>query len=105
LYRQRQAYALLRANLENKEARSIWFSADTTLKSDHPLFFSSDIIFHDCETSNQKSAVHARYSELLELPAEVRDKLTLYHYNDGARRDALADGFAGWAEQGLSISL
>jgi len=38
--------------------------------------------------------------KFLEIPP-----LTLYHYNDGARADAVADGFVGRAEKGKWIAL
>jgi ribonuclease BN (tRNA processing enzyme) len=84
--------------------RRIWFSADAILQADNPLFDAADVIFHDCNTG-KKVTVHAHYSELLGLPAAVRSKMTLYHYGDGALPDAKADGFAGWAQEGVSISL
>lgn len=57
-------------------------------------------IFHDCETSDSKSGVHAHYEELKTLPDEVRAKMWLYHYQDGRLPDAEADGFAGFARKG-----
>jgi ribonuclease BN (tRNA processing enzyme) len=58
----------------------------------------SELIFHDCETSPFKSGVHAHYEELKELPAEIKQKMWLYHYSDGALPDAEADGFAGFVK-------
>ena len=57
-------------------------------------------IFQDCETAPYKSGVHAHYSELLTLAPEIRAKMWLYHYQDGERPNAKADGFAGFVEQG-----
>lgn len=60
----------------------------------------SDLIFHDCETTPSKSRVHAHYEELLTLPAEIRQKMWLYHYNPGSLPDAVKDGFRGFVRKG-----
>jgi len=60
----------------------------------------ADVIFHDCETTRFPTGVHAHYRELVSLPAEVKKKMWLYHYQDGAKPSATADGFAGWVVQG-----
>jgi hypothetical protein len=60
----------------------------------------ADIIFQDCETSKFKSGVHAHYTELITLPIETRNKIWLYHYQDGIKSDAKADGFRGFVKQG-----
>ena len=85
-------------------AKAVCFSADTVLRANDDNF-GADVIFHDCETGPMKTGVHARYEDLLRLPADIRSKMTLYHYNDGPRADAVVDGFAGWAQQGASIEL
>lgn len=70
-----------------------------------PLYDQSDMVLHDCETSPCPSRAHSHYSELRQLPAEVKAKTWLYHYNDGDLPDALADGFLGFAVRGQSIDL
>ena len=60
----------------------------------------ADIIFHDCETAKHKSGVHAHYESLYTLPAEVKKKMWLYHYQDGSLPDARADGFRGFVKRG-----
>lgn len=60
----------------------------------------ADVIFQDCETTPFKSGVHAHYSELRTLPAEVKAKMWLYHYQPGPRPDAVSDGFRGFVEKG-----
>jgi ribonuclease BN (tRNA processing enzyme) len=60
----------------------------------------ADIIFHDCETTVNKSGVHAHYSELATLPAQIKKKIWLYHYNPGALPDAKQDGFRGFVKKG-----
>lgn len=65
----------------------------------------ADVIFHDCETAPYKSKVHANYVDLNTLPAEIKQKMWLYHYNDGPLPDAVADGFAGFVHRGDVFSL
>lgn len=60
----------------------------------------ADIILHDCETAPMGSGVHARYADLLGLPAEIRGKMWLYHYQPGTLPDARADGFRGFVAKG-----
>lgn len=60
----------------------------------------ADIIFHDCETSENKSKVHAHYDDLVKLPAEIKKKMWLYHYNPGPLPDAIKDGFRGFVKKG-----
>ena len=89
-----------------------WISGDTMFDRDYPTSFSeiSEVMFHDCQMF--KGGVHASYSELMTLPAEVRSKMYLYHYNDNWDNpktwvgtsdnftgDPLQDGFLGWAQQ------
>lgn len=64
------------------------------------LYEQADIIFQDCETSPFPSTVHAHYSELLQLPAHIRRKMWLYHYQPGALPDAEKDGFQGFVKRG-----
>lgn len=64
------------------------------------LYRWSDVILHDCETSKFKSGVHAHYTDLLTLPAEIKAKMWLFHYQDGELPDAKKDGFQGFIEKG-----
>ena len=90
----------------------VWVSGDTMFDRDYPTSFSeiSEVMFHDCQMF--KGGVHASYSELMTLPAEVRSKMYLYHYNDNWDNpktwvgtsdnftgDPFQDGFLGWAQQ------
>lgn len=69
------------------------------------------LIFQDCETYTwdqedyKKSGVHAHYRELVTLPAEVKAKMWLYHYNDGPLPNAKSDGFLGFIEKGQVFEL
>jgi ribonuclease BN (tRNA processing enzyme) len=101
---------------QTPSGRKVWYSADAVLTGppipddgspitpDEKLFEEADVIFHDCETASP-SGVHAHYSELKRLRDEVRRKIWLYHYNDGVRADAVADGFCGWVKQGAWFDL
>lgn len=59
-----------------------------------------DIIFHDCETSEQASGVHATFQQLSGLAPEIKAKMWLYHYNTATLPDAVAHGFCGFVTKG-----
>jgi ribonuclease BN (tRNA processing enzyme) len=88
--------------LFEQAGQQIFFSSDSRYVPGilGPILESAQLIFHDCETSNQRSGVHAHYQELLELSETVRSKMWLYHYNDGPLPDAVADGFRGFVACG-----
>lgn len=65
----------------------------------------ANIIFHDCETMEKPSGVHAHFSELCLLPAEIKAKMWLYHYNDGPLPNAQEQGFLGFVHCGQQIKL
>jgi ribonuclease BN (tRNA processing enzyme) len=83
-------------------ATRIFFTADTQFAPNQisKFYQSADLIFHDCETAPFCSGVHAHYEQLIGLPADVKKKMWLYHYQSGSKKDALADGFAGWIAKG-----
>lgn len=59
-------------------------------------------IFHDCDVTGHATGVHASYEQLKEFPAEVRAKMTLYHYSRKMQEiDAEKDGFSGFAKRGI----
>lgn len=64
------------------------------------FYTMADFILHDCETAPYKSGVHAHYEELCTLPATVKQKMWLYHYQDGDLPNAQADGFLGFVKKG-----
>jgi len=80
----------------------VFFSSDTQFTPDKlmPFYEEADIIFHDCETMLFKSSVHAHYTELVGLPAAIKKKMWLYHYNPGTLPDAVKDGFCGFVVRG-----
>ncbi len=61
-------------------------------------------IFHDCETTRLKTTVHAHYDQLCTLPASVKDKIWLYHYQPGSGYRPLDDGFRGFVVKGQEFS-
>lgn len=82
---------------------NIFITTDTqfTPKTMLPFYQQADLIFHDCETSKIDSTVHTRFEELATLPAEIKRKMWLYHYNDGEKPDAKAAGFLGYVGKGI----
>lgn len=65
----------------------------------------ADIIFHDCETSKNRSIVHAHYNDLVTLPQKIKNKMWLYHYEAGLLPDANKDGFCGFVKRGQTFEL
>jgi ribonuclease BN (tRNA processing enzyme) len=75
-------------------------SAPTQMKD---FYNRSDIIFHDCETCCVPSGVHAHFTELSQLPPEIKAKMWLYHYNPGELPDAVNAGFRGFVKKGQTF--
>lgn len=69
-----------------------------------PIFDQADLIFHDCETAQIKSGVHATYDQLVELPSNYKNKMWLYHYNPGLLPASTEDGFLGFVKKGQVFS-
>jgi len=69
------------------------------------IYQQADIIFHDCETAQLPSGVHAHFSELCQLPKDIKAKMWLYHYQAGDLPDAVAQGFCGYAKPGQPFKL
>lgn len=63
------------------------------------------LIFHDCETKEIPSTVHAHFNELDTLAPEIKEKMWLYHYNDGELPDARSNGFLGFIHCGQIVDL
>lgn len=78
-----------------------YITTDTQFRPDisTPYYLKSKNIFQDCETAKFKSGVHAHYDELVDLPGDIKKKMKLYHFQDGEKKDCLADGFSGWVKQ------
>ncbi|MCB1864998.1 MAG: MBL fold metallo-hydrolase [Chromatiales bacterium] len=86
------------------DGKSVYFTADTRYCYDDPVvrpyMDAADVIFHDCETTDYVTGVHAHFDELAAMPAKIRRKTWLYHYDDGTLPDAKAAGFIGYVERG-----
>ena len=86
----------------SKKARPVFISTDTKFQPETVIAMAKnvDLIFHDCETSVIRTSVHAHYQELISLPADVKKKMWLYHYQPGMDKDVTADGFLGLVKKG-----
>ena len=82
------------------EGVKIFISTDTRLfyAENSDIYEKADIIFHDCETSNHATPVHAHYQQLSKLPEKIKNKMWLYGYQPGHLPDAIQDGFCGFVE-------
>ena len=87
--------------------KRIWWTADLMFNFAelNAEYQRADIIFHDCETTPFASTVHPHYKELLQLPAEIKRKIWLYHYHPGELPDAVKDGFKGFVQKGQEFDL
>jgi ribonuclease BN (tRNA processing enzyme) len=87
------------------EGVKVFFSTDSQLclEMNREYYEQADVIFHDCETSPFPTKIHAHYTELLTLPAKIRNKMWLYHYQPGALPDAEKDGFRGFVKRGQTF--
>lgn len=90
------------------DTKNILFTSDSKILSKNGLPYSphyvcADIIFHDCETADYHSKVHAHYDELRLLPNHIKNKMFLYHHNPNPMQDALGDGFQGFVYKGQII--
>ena len=79
-----------------------FFTTDTQFAPEQlkDFYEMADVIFHDCETAQFESGVHAHYTKLKTLPEKFRRKMWLYHYQDGELPDAPSDGFVGFVKRG-----
>lgn len=86
-------------------AGAVYLTADTQYKPEGlmPHYQRASLILHDCETAPVHSSVHAHYDDLITLPADIRGKMWLYHYQLDPPQDAAADGFAGFVTKGQTF--
>ena len=87
--------------------KSIYLTTDTRFSPQRlgRYFRDADLILHDCETSPNASGVHARFEDLVGLPKAIRNKIWLYHYDDGPLPDPLESGFCGFVRRGQVFDL
>ena len=100
-YKNFYSYGLIINDLVNNSP-AVFFTTDTQYRPDiiaHEIETAS-VIFHDCETSGFKSAVHAHYQDLLKFPREIRQKMWLYHYQPNPGFNPETDGFKGFVIKG-----
>jgi ribonuclease BN (tRNA processing enzyme) len=85
---------------------SIFISTDALFQPELLNKISSkvDMIFHDCETTAYKTDVHAHYDQLCTLPAVVKQKIWLYHYQANPDYLPHTDGFPGFVVKGQEFS-
>lgn len=83
-------------------AYDVFITTDTQFCPDtiSLLAHKAAVIFHDCETTSFRSEVHAHYEQLCTLPAAVRNKIWLYHYNTAPDYAPEKDGFRGFVKSG-----
>jgi ribonuclease BN (tRNA processing enzyme) len=84
------------------EGCKTFISTDAQLRfEDYRRYYEeADLIFHDCETTGDRTPVHAHYQDLLTLPAAIRRKMWLYGYQPGQLPNAKKDGFQGFVQRG-----
>lgn len=89
------------------EEDAVFISTDTQFRPDTIVRIAkrASLIFHDCETTPSRSGVHAHYVELRTLPAEVREKMWLYHYQPEPAYRPEADGFKGFVKKGQEFTI
>ena len=87
--------------------RTTFLTTDARFERENlqPHYDAADLILHDCETQAFPSDVHAHFDQLIGLPSSVREKMWLYHFNDGELPEAEAAGFLGFATPGQVIGL
>lgn len=64
--------------------------------------YQIEAIYHDCDFAGYSEGVHASYKQLKTLPAEIKAKTYLCHYNSSAQKASpVEDGFAGFTKPGI----
>ena len=87
--------------------KKIFITTDTQFEPElyEKYFTQADLIFHDCDTGEHKSPVHAHISDLKSLPEAIKGKMWLYHYNCIKGIDATAYGFLGFVKKGQEFKI
>lgn len=86
----------------------VFFTGDTQFcpKQIQTFYENAGTIFHDCETTEFKSGVHAHFDDLCTLPPEIRARMWLMHYDPNGRVtdvDAVKAGFRGFVKKGQAF--
>lgn len=87
--------------------KKVWITSDSQFTPDilERQYAEADLIFQDCEISAHPTGVHAHYKQLKTLPAEIKKKMWLYHYNTEPLPDAVIDGFLGFVKKGQVFNI
>lgn len=102
------SFGLMMDTLKQK----VFFTTDTQFCPEQLVDFytMADIIIQDCETLGTvenpiESHVHAHYARLQQLPENIKAKMWLTHYQDGAmlKYNPEDDGFLGFLQRGQVI--
>ncbi|MDT8447737.1 MAG: MBL fold metallo-hydrolase [bacterium] len=98
------SYGLL---MESSGGEKAFFSTDALYQPDilAPLAEQVQVIWHDAETRNPATGVHAHYEQLVDLPAAIKAKTWLYHYQPNPEFNPLEDGFLGFVAKGQEFTL
>lgn len=83
----------------------ILYPCDTQFNPEQLKFLCNkypiELIIHDCDLRGSAKGVHATYEQLKTLPAEMKSKMYLCHYDSLAgEMDPKKDGFAGFIQAG-----
>lgn len=105
----------LRFRTKSEYNKNVYFTSDITFinkkidKEDWDLdahwqnYEKANIIFHDCDDSNQ-AEVHPHYDFLKEFPESIKSKMWLYHCKQhNFHQQAKDDGFAGVVKPGQAF--
>lgn len=89
------------------EGAGIFITTDTQFVPDviEGIAGRVGLIFHDCETAPFKTTVHAHYEQLRTLPAAVKSKVWLYHYQGNPPYRPTEDGFRGFVVKGQEFQV
>jgi len=99
------SYGLLIENA-NAEGVSVFISTDAVFQPEllEEMSHKAGIIFHDCETMPHKTQVHAHFDQLCTLPAAIKHKIWLYHYQPNSDCQPHENGFQGFVVKGQEFS-
>lgn len=86
----------------NNPEVSFFFTSDAVFQPDIINDVSKKVkyIFHDCETLPFRTLLHAHYEDLCTLPADIKAKMWLYHYQPKPNYNPKNDGFNGFVSKG-----
>ncbi len=103
-YKNHYSYGLIVAA---EDGQSAFISTDTQFQPDLLMQIANKtaVVFHDCETADSKTGVHAHCDQLKRLPARLKEKMRLCHYQIKPSQNPREDGFRGFVEKGEEFEL